>query len=225
MTNRQPPARRLRPIDLHDASQYELICELDMRNPMDFFARYAFRLNLGSLAFYIFAVVTIGMFIAELANPGYSSESRLNQVIWLAIGYVAVLPIHENIHAVIYKAIGAPAVRFITDWRKGLIYTIADRFVVNQREYVWLAVAPLIAISVALGGLYFLIPEQDLLIAGLLCFHTLSCIGDIAIVNFLWTRRDQVIFSYDDLKLHKSYFYAQRASATAETPNAPANQR
>jgi len=225
MTNRQPPARRLRPIDLHDASQYELICELDMRNPMDFFARYAFRLNLGSLAFYIFAVVTIGMFIAELTNPSYTSGSRLSELIWLMIGYVAALKVHEDIHALTYKAIGAPAVRFVAEWRKGLIYTIADRFVVNQREYLRLALTPLVAISVVLGGLYFLIPERDLLIAGLLCFHTLSCIGDIAIVNFLWTRRDQVIFSYDDLKLHKSYFYAQRASATAETPNAPANQR
>ncbi len=225
MTISQPPARRLRPIDLHDASQYELICELDMRNPMDFFGRYMLKLNLGSLAFYIFAVVTAGMFIAELTNPSYSAGSSAIQIILALIGSVVIVPVHEGIHAVTYKAIGAPAVRFVAEWRKGLIYTIADRFVVNQREYLRLALTPLIAISVVLGGLYFLIPERDLLIAGLLCFHTLSCIGDIAIVNFLWTRRDHVIFSYDDLKLHKSYFYAQRASATAETPNAPANQR
>lgn len=225
MTIHHPPARRPRPIDLRDTSQYELICELDMRNPTDFLGRYMFRLNLGSLAFYIFVVVTVGMFIAELTNPSYTAESSMAQIILALIGSVVIAPVHEGIHAVTYRAIGARVVKFVAEWRKGLIYTIADRFVVNQREYVWLAVTPLVAISIALGGLYFLTPEYDLFIAGLLCLHTLSCLGDIAIVNFLWAHRDQVIFSYDDHKLRKSYFYAQRTATTADAPNPPANQR
>ncbi|MGQ9902743.1 MAG: DUF3267 domain-containing protein [Anaerolineae bacterium] len=225
MTIRQPPVRRPRAADLRDTSQYQLIYELDMRNPMDFFGRYMFKLNLGSLAFYIFAVVTAGMFIAELTNPSYGAGSSVIQIILALIGSVVIVPVHEGIHAVTYKIIGAPAVRFVAEWRKGLIYTIANRFVVNQREYMWLAVTPLFAISIALGVLYFLTPEYDLFIAGLLCFHTLSCVGDIAIVNFLWERRDQTLFSYDDDTLRKSYFYVQQAAATAGASNPSANQR
>lgn len=149
-----------------------------------------FKLNLGSLAFYIFAMVTAGMFIVELTNPNYSADSAIAQLVLALTGSVAIVPVHERIHAVTYKAIGAPKVRFIAEWRKGLILTIADRFVVNQREYLWLAIAPLLVISAALGGLYFLTPEYNLFIAGLLCFRTLSCVGDIAIVNFLWLRRE-----------------------------------
>lgn len=221
MATRQLPARRPRPIDLHDTTQYQLICELDLRNPMDFLGRYMFRLSLGSLAFYIFAAVTAGMFITELTSPAYSDDARLIQLILALIGSVAIAPLHEGIHALTYRMIGARAVRVLAEWRKGLIYTIADRFVVNQREYLWLAVSPLLVISVALGGLYFVAPEYDLLIAGLLCFHTLSCLGDIAIVNFLWEHREQVILSYDDHTLHRSYFYAQRSGGATD---APANQ-
>ncbi len=222
MTIGHSHARRPRVIDLRDASQYQLICELDMRNPMDFLGRYMFRLHLGSLAFYIFAAVTAGMFIAELTSPSYTQASRVAQLILALIGSVVIAPIHEGIHAITYKLIGAPAVKFVAEWRKGVIYTIADRFVIDQREYLWLAVTPLFAINIALGGLYLLTSEYSLFIAGLLCLHTLSCIGDIAIVNFLWERRDQTIFSYDDYTLHKSYFYMQRSG---DAPNGAANQR
>ncbi|MCS7059595.1 MAG: DUF3267 domain-containing protein [Anaerolineae bacterium] len=210
----QSSVRRPRPIDLRDLAQYELICELDMREPGDFLRRYMFRFNLGSLAFFLFALVTVAMFIAELTNPAYTGESTLTQLVLALIGSVVVVPIHEGIHALTYKAIGAPAVKFMAEWRKGLIYTVADRFVVNQREYVWLAIMPVLVISAALGGLYFVAPEYDLFIAGLLCFHTVSCVGDIAIVNFLWEHRERVIFSYDDCKLHRSYFYARRDTSS-----------
>ena len=225
MTISNPFARRPRAIDLRDTAQYRLLYELDMRNPMDFFRRYLFNINLGSLAFFIFALVTIAMFATELASNGYVEDSKAVQVVLALIGSLLIVPVHEGIHAITYKAIGAPAVKFVTEWSKGLIYTVADRFVVDQREYVWLAFTPLFVISLFLGGAYFLAPEYDVLIAGLLCFHTLSCIGDIAIINFLWVHRDEAVFSYDDLKVHKSYFYARLENLPTDTPNPPTNQR
>lgn len=87
---------------------------------MNFPEQYMFKLNLGSLAFYIFAVVTAGMFIVELTNPNHSADSAIAQLVLALTGSVAIVPVHERIHAVTYKAIGAPKVRFIAEWRMWL---------------------------------------------------------------------------------------------------------
>ena len=202
-------ARRPRASDLRDATQFRLVGELAMDKPAEFIRSHMWKTDPASLAFYTFLLVSAVLFGWELFVGTYQEGDRVIQLVFGALLSVALMPIHEAIHWAVYKWLGAPKVKFVAEWRKGLVYTIADRFVVTGREYMGLAAAPVLALSATLGLAYIALPEFGLVFSGLMCVHAISCIGDIAVINFIRAQDGQPLYAYDDSQLRKSYFYVK----------------
>lgn len=67
---------------------------------------------------------------------------------------LAALPLHEVVHAVFFKLF-APAgssVRFGANWKAGMIYACAEGIVYTRRQYMVIAAAPSIAVTVAIAA-------------------------------------------------------------------------
>jgi hypothetical protein len=123
---------------------------------------------------------------------------------------VIVIPFHEFLHAVAFKVLGAKKISIHAQWNRMLFYAIADKFVMNSREFVFLALTPFVVINMALVFcIIFLHGEFKVMSVVFLFFHLTGCIGDFALLGYLYKNRHSLILNYDDKELEKSYFYEE----------------
>jgi hypothetical protein len=124
--------------------------------------------------------------------------------------FVVLLPLHELIHGLGYKLLGAKTVSYHADWRKLTFYAAADRFVASTREFCGLALAPFAILNAGLLLGYGLAePPMTWVCLGALWLHTAGCAGDFALVNFCYKHRRKALVTYDDVGAAKSFFYAR----------------
>jgi hypothetical protein len=126
----------------------------------------------------------------------------------LALFFV-VLPLHEGIHGLVYKYFGAQKVLFRAEWKKLVVYAMADGFVANRKELFWVAILPfLILNSLILLLAWFVFPSHATMFYSLLLIHCSGCVGDFALINYFALNNHLTIVTYDDAEERKSYFYA-----------------
>jgi hypothetical protein len=122
-------------------------------------------------------------------------------------GLFLLLPIHEGIHALVFKALRAPEVGFGYSIKSLIIYAYAQRFVMTLRENAVVAVMPFLVITTGLVIAWGVWPSLWLMWGSILFYHTLACIGDYVLVVYAVKNRHRTVFTYDDLDERKSYFY------------------
>ena len=138
--------------------------------------------------------------------PGVLARLGLGFFVFFAV----LLPLHELIHGLAYKLVGAKAVSYHADWRKFTFYAAADGFVVSTREFYGVALAPFAIINAGLLLGYALAgPAVAWVCLGALLLHMGGCAGDFALVNFLYKHRRKALVTYDDMGAAKSFFYAR----------------
>jgi hypothetical protein len=112
------------------------------------------------------------------------------------------------LHGAVYKFFGARRVLIKAQWRQMVVVAIADLFVVNARQFYWLALTPFVVINTSLILLWFWAePALQFAILGSLFMHTAGCSGDFAFCSFFWENRDKELYTYDEYENKKSYFY------------------
>ncbi len=119
-----------------------------------------------------------------------------------------LLPIHEAIHALVFKALGARRVGF--GWiPKGLmVYAYAQKFVLTLRENSLVAAMPFLVITTLLAGALFLLPGYRPFLWGSLALHSFACVGDLALIRYARRNQGRAIYLYDDVEGEKrSYFF------------------
>lgn len=134
---------------------------------------------------------------------------------WLLAGIVfsftVLVLLHELIHAVAYRYVGAKNISFGMYLQKFMFYVQADRQVLNYKQFRIVALAPAVVIFVAsvIGmavfslqpALYFFIPVFGL--------HSIFCGGDFGLLCYFQNRNDKNILTYDVKSETKTYFYEQ----------------
>ncbi len=124
--------------------------------------------------------------------------------------FLVLLPLHELIHGLAYRLVGAKVVSYHADWRKLTFYAAVDRFVASTGEFCGVALAPFAIINAGLLLGYVLAePPVTWVCLGALWLHTAGCAGDFALVNFLYKHRHRALVTYDDVGAAKSFFYAR----------------
>lgn len=190
--------------DLQTTQNFELLETIELKSPMQFFKTYMGKFT-PWLVLYIFILFfTLLTFFTVV----FSDNSGLWFLSSLLLVLIVVLPIHELIHAVVYKFCGAKNVKFKIEWKQLVVYTIADRDVFNAKHLYWVANAPIIIITIVLALLTFAFWGNP--VAEIAAFtsllHVTMCGGDLSIVNFFWINRKKEVYTYDDLEEGKSYF-------------------
>ena len=167
--------------------------------------RVFYLLNLPVLA-YIFYKLYLVLFVAPL-NWVYLITVILLSAILFAL---LVIPLHEFLHLLAFKLLGAKKTSIHAQWNKMVFYAIADKFVMNSREFLFLALTPFVLLNglLAAGVVVF---HSILRVVSLvfLFLHLTGCIGDFALLGYLFKNRHKRVLNYDDREKGMSYFYEE----------------
>ena len=120
---------------------------------------------------------------------------------------LVLLPIHEGLHALAYKAYGSKSIYFGWDWKKFIAYAAADREYYNGRQFKVIALLPFLSITMLLGMMLLLLPQFFMLWLSLLCIHNLSCQGDFSLVIFMNQYAPEQFLTVDFRDTKETHFY------------------
>lgn len=213
---------------LHDSPQFELIDsfhidemnkflmrELGMKQPDTTSAKP--KLNAKSLLFVaLFAAIggVVGWSIGKIIPKSDGGISNVALQFGLAfLGFfVVLLPIHEAIHGLVFKLLGAKKVGFGWSKKSLIVYAYAQKFVMTLRENAWVAAMPFIVLTTALVILWILFPQWQLFWGTSLFFHTAACMGDFILVQYYFKNRAYTMYTYDDIEGdYYSYFFREKS--------------
>lgn len=194
--------------DLNNSKDYELLETIELANPMPFFKQYMNKFTPWFFLYMFIQILTLGIFLALV----FSDNSTLLFFLGIFVALFVLLPIHEFIHAVFYKFCGAKNIKFKVEWKKFVVYTIADKDVFAAKHLYWVANAPIIILTIVLTTLtiaFWGTPIGEIS-AFASVVHAAMCGGDLSIINFFWVNRQKKLYTYDDVSEGKSYFYAKK---------------
>ena len=202
--------------ELRNDARYE--CWLTLRHHEILpFVQEEFSQHSPLLRFYIYLnVLLLVLMIGLGAWQAYQGMITVGKIIqYSSLGMVLVLtllvPVHEGIHGLAYKLIGAPKVKFGSDIRKFIFYAMADHFVVGPGHFRFVALAPFGIINFfAFFALFFVSLPYQWLLLGVLLMHLGACAGDFAMLSFFYRHRREEVYTYDDVAGQVSYFYRLR---------------
>ncbi|MEI6245906.1 MAG: DUF3267 domain-containing protein [Acidobacteriota bacterium] len=203
--------------DLRDPARFELMSSLAHSEIAPFVAQYYWRRRSWiTWAHYLASAALLGWWVWMGIARHYSFDQWMTRFGNAVLSFVVLLPIHDGVHGAVYRLLGATDVRYGASLRKMYAYAIAHRFVAGRRAFAWVTVTPLLIINTALALALYAFPGQQFYLMGVLLLHTAGTSGDVAMLNYLWTHRHRVVFTYDDAAASRSYFYASAEDASAE---------
>ena len=200
---------RLHPEDLQDTSKFVLSQELDHDNLVPVINGYL-RQSSPIRNAYIFANIVVFALCAWLLSTSGRSfvDGVSNLCLGMVLGFLLLLPVHENLHALAYRYYGGKQVKVFYKWRNLTAFCVADNFVVNGRQLMWVGLMPFLVINPLLlllltgvGG------PLRLFLAGMLLLHVGACSGDFGMVNLVWAHRSKGLWTYDNSAIKRSFFY------------------
>jgi hypothetical protein len=125
--------------------------------------------------------------------------------------FVVLLPVHECIHALAFKQIGAAKVGFGWSKKSLIVYAYAQKFVMTLRENAYVAVMPFVVITISLVAGWLFAPQWFLFWFFVLFLHTTACIGDFILIGYYYKNKAQTHYTYDDIEGEKmSYFFRKK---------------
>lgn len=127
----------------------------------------------------------------------------------LAFCFTLLVVIHELLHGIALKLSGAPKVNYGGYLKKFIFYAEADRFVMNRKQFIFLALTPLVVIQmITLAGAIFFYHETIFYFFILvMCVHSLFCAGDIGLMTLFVQNSEDEIFTFDVKEERRAYFY------------------
>jgi len=199
---------------LHHDPGYRQILELEFSDMIPFVLSNIRKKGLFSILY-----LTINMaFLAFIIL--YAIWGLLDmQITWATIikqtlsgifaGSILVIPVHEILHGLAYRILGARRIEFGADLQQFIFFVTADRYPVSGNQLYFLAMTPFVVINLVIVAITALVfPQVILFAAFLLLSHNIMCIGDFAIVNYVRLTPGGVI-TYDETENKRRYFFQE----------------
>jgi hypothetical protein len=139
--------------------------------PTDYRENLRYVLTEGRRLLWLNVAALLPMLVAIVAMAGWwevaaplraaSADTSLSIPWWLGIAamYLIVLPLHELFHGLAITLVGHRA-RYGMKLDKGVLYATADQALFRRDEYIFVALTPLVAITLLGMGLMLLAPEE-----------------------------------------------------------------
>ncbi|MBK7811587.1 MAG: DUF3267 domain-containing protein [Saprospiraceae bacterium] len=195
-------------------NHYVLLDNLGHKELVPFIRTYLKKRTKYTFIYYLSNLILIFLvgylFLKGFNSPEYKLGSRFTYFSYgLAIAF-ALIPLHEFIHVLAYKSQGAKNTSYDVHLKKLYFMALADKFVINKKEFEIVALAPFVSISTVLIILYFVVPSNwNITIMGVLLAHTAMCSGDFGLLSYFEFNKEKNVVSYDDVENKISYFYAK----------------
>ena len=137
---------------LRNDPSYRQVLELDFDDMIPFVLNQIKRKSFFSVLYailniamfvFIFYVIITGLFYQQLTWSMIIKQSLTG----IFAGSILVIPVHELLHGVSYRIIGAREIRFGADLQQFIFYVTADRYPVSGMELYFLALTPFLVIN------------------------------------------------------------------------------
>lgn len=153
-------------------------------------------------------VLALFIMMGSMLGSGTAKIEYLSSALLALAACVSLIPIHELLHGIAYKMVGAPKVSYGVIWKHLAFYALADRFVIGYRQFIMVGLAPYVTIGISMIiGMIFSNTEWLIFFLVILSIHNLLCVGDFALMSFLYENRYRELVTYDDKAEGKTYFY------------------
>ncbi len=198
--------------ELKTTNNYSLIEEFDFGATVPFLLKFLGKFNYLMNFYYLFHLImiaAIGYFIGYYITGDFTWFDVLK---FSFLGFLfALFPgifLHEAIHILAVKILGAKKIAFGVEWKYMMFYVAADKFVMNKKQFLFVAFAPFVLTTIALLWLAATAEMLYPLLWLTACFiHGTMCIGDFGLINYYIENRNKEIFTYDNTDEKKTYFY------------------
>jgi len=206
---------RIDPKDL-ESSGYVLMDQLDHQQLILFVREYLRKATGAAMAYtainlLILAFVVVLFWMEIESGRGTVGELFTRLAYGMAIAF-ALVPIHELIHGIAYKGLGAPRTSYAMNLPKFYFLAMADRFVANRREFRIVALAPFMTITLV-GAVVFAMADLPVrfMVLGMVMTHTAFCSGDFGLLSYFEYHAHRDPVTYDDRASGLTFFYGRPA--------------
>lgn len=198
---------------LQKDSKYLLIQEIDFSSTVPFLMKYIPRLNLVMVCYFS---VTAVLLVATIYLNYYFiafSDMKWNTILKFTtfgffIGAIPVIPVHEGIHGLACRLLGAKKIVYGVEWKQMMFYAAAHNFVMDRKQFLIVALSPFLLITGLFLSISFLAQNTFVLVGiSAAFFHSTMCIGDFGLLSFFQENRGKRIFTYDNIEEKKTYFF------------------
>ncbi len=206
----------INPGEIKNDPEYELLEELAYDDILMFASQYLRRPNPVTRFYFFVLSVTglylLGMLIVILFRSDIAAWPVIKYTLYgFLLSFTLIIPVHEGIHGIMYKILGARKIKFGFSLNQLAFYAVADAFVINRKEFTYLALSPFVSISViSLLGMFLVPGLYYWTFLSLLFFHATMCAGDFALLSYYREHPDYEILTFDETLHKKSYFYGRK---------------
>jgi hypothetical protein len=211
--------------ELRNSEKYELIAQLNHRQIKEFVIHQLTENGKIIKVYMIYQVlmILIGIFFftRSIVLAFQSSFDPLYYTIAAVVfSFSVLIVIHELLHGMALKITGAPKVNFGGYLKKFIFYAEADRFVINRKQFSFIALTPLFAVKlITLIGIILLFNHPGFyFLIFVMSAHSLFCAGDIGLLSVFYKNKTDEIFTFDVKAEKTSYFYKVRRDTDFPSP-------
>jgi hypothetical protein len=132
----------------------------------------------------------------------------------ILLGYWILPLVHEYAHALAYRFVGVRNVQIRYGAGRVRAVCIAPGEVLSRDEFVVVALGPLVGVNTVLAVATVFGPHGAVALgmAGALVVHLWGCGSDVAVLNFMWLHRGNLLFTFDDPVEECGAFYRAKRS-------------
>jgi len=214
MVQKFSEAMQIKPEDLTKAG-YFLYEKLEHDELIPFVRKSLHKWSLISIFFY---GVNLGLLVLVVVYAWIAITKHDiaigDLIFYYSFGFTVCLiliPIHEFIHVMAYKWLGAKETSLDYNLKKFSFMALANNFVANRKEFTMVALMPFTLISCFLILLLFFVDHYwQLTILSTLLLHSAMCSGDFGIVNFFHIHKSKHMVTYDDTLNKVSFFFIKK---------------
>jgi hypothetical protein len=218
--------KRLAPKALLDTSRFEMIAVLTGDERFAFLRHYFW--NVPSAVTRTHHLCSMGMVASVVIS---AASDQLGIVAWLsgiAVGAGAAIvvgvPLHEAIHGLAYRALGARDIRWTVSIRARIATVSAHRFVVSRPEVMFVAASPWVVITGLLCVASARTPWLRPAVMTAMMMNHFASRGDWAYLSYFWRTRGRAIYAFEDVEAQKSWFFASKAELLVDVDSSKTEQ-
>jgi len=209
--------------ELRNPEKYELIAQFNHSQIKEFVINQLTTKSRMIKVYMVYQIlmIMVGMlfFTRSIVLAFQSSSTPLYySLAALVFCFTLLIIIHELLHGAALTLTGAKHINFGGYLKKFIFYAEADRFVINRRQFAFIALTPLFAIKlITLIGIIFLFnhPVFYFLIF-VMSSHSLFCAGDIGLLSIFYQHKKTAIFTFDVKAEKTSYFYRKSITSVLD---------
>lgn len=199
---------------------YKLLNKITFDEVTDFILQQIIQRNIFTIIYFTGLLFLFGFcFLFPLVLPDHLTEKK-DILISLFYGLILIpvisIPIHEFIHGLALLLVGAPSVKAGLSMKNFFFYVTADKYLLTVHQFLVVSLSPALLITLILASMVFISDAGynfrfGCVIAGFI--HFSMCIGDFALMGYLWQHRKRHIVTCDDISGKAMCFYIPETDA------------